>query len=207
MECSSQPKQNLEKICQQFDQDPNKCNEHESCFWDPMEGECEASKFDQMQTLPEGIVESTCTENLDVATCARKNHCFWEATGAGGVGVCVNVVQATNVCLLYTTPLLCSTNKLCHWTGQKCQTWKGLLRKAHLTKGNVQQPPTNQSNDSSSMAHDFLLAFICSILGLGLGLTIAWTCSKLDPYKPSNDDYRDISMDEHSRSQSIVRNV
>jgi len=107
-ECSSVLEGDAEAICKQFAGDMQKCDAQLDCFWDTKDRECNEVKQGAGAHV---VVRTTCATLRTETDCAGTAACFWDDQ------LCVNVVQAVNVCQVYTTPKLCSTNALCHWQG------------------------------------------------------------------------------------------
>merc|ERR1719265_1794094 len=105
-ECSSVRRNDAEAICKQFAGDMQKCDAQLDCFWDAKDREC--SEVEQGMP-PHVVVGTNCATFTTETGCAGTASCFWDDR------LCVNVVQAVNVCQVYTTPKLCSTNVLCQW--------------------------------------------------------------------------------------------
>jgi len=105
-ECESVEEKNAEEICQKFIQ-PQECDAQLDCFWDSKDRECSEVKQGAGDHM---VVRTTCASLTTETSCAGTASCFWDDN------LCINVVQAVNVCQVYTTPKLCSTNVVCHWT-------------------------------------------------------------------------------------------
>lgn len=202
-ECMSSPASDIEAICKQFAQDPIKCDEHENCFWDELDFECAENKFPTPAEMGQGkggkpvFVSSVCSSFKDVNSCAAQAKCFWDSTAYHVAGVCVNVIQAQNVCRVLNSPVHCSTNMLCHWRGNVCQASAGLRAVFHKPTSSL---PSNDENSSEWKSYTFM-GIYASILGVMVGLTFSWARSKCSPNQDSNNDYRDISLDINSQRQ------
>lgn len=186
-ECSSSWESNVEAICAQFARDPRKCDRHQNCFWDRVDRECEEA------IVPMGMLPShfsfnakPCASNLDVHGCAGQPECFWDSTA--GRGVCVNVVQASNVCHVLNSPQECSTNRICQWQGLQCVASAGLQRLHAVHKIDRK---TQHSSTWEKKAFAATAACACGIL---VGFFTFWARSKC--LHTSNDDYRDIILDQ-----------
>jgi len=201
-ECRSRLATDVEAICKQFDRDPIKCDANKDCFYDQLDFECSEMKFPgqggkgaagrnaawNMPNLGPAMsyVSGTCSNYKDLHSCAGAAQCFWDATA----NLCINALQAANVCHVLNTAQYCSTNLLCRWQGTVCSPAAGHLRKAH-------EPMTSQN--TSDWNRNLIFAGAASVLGLLMGLALSWAQSKYTKDNTSNEDYRDIMMDINSR--------
>jgi len=203
-ECRSRLSTDVEAVCKQFDRDPLKCDAHKDCFYDQLDRECSEIKFPgqggrgaaghgqwAMPNLGPAMtyVSGTCSNYKDLHSCAGAAQCFWDSAAAPGV--CINALQAANVCHVLNTPQFCSTNMLCRWQNNMCSpTAGGRLRKAH-------EPMT--SEHTTDWNRNLIFAGAASVLGLMMGLALSWAQAKYSNDNTSNEDYRDIMMDINSR--------
>jgi len=203
-ECRSRLSTDVEAVCKQFDRDPMKCDAHKDCFYDQLDRECSEIKFPgqggrgaaghgqwAMPNLGPAMtyVSGTCSNYKDLHSCAGAAQCFWDSAAAPGV--CINALQAANVCHVLNTPQFCSTNMLCRWQNNMCSpTAGGRLRKAH-------EPMT--SEHTTDWNRNLIFAGAASVLGLMMGLALSWVQAKYSNDNTSNEDYRDIMMDINSR--------
>jgi len=204
-ECRSRLSTDVEAICKQFDRNPVKCDAHKDCFYDQLDLECSEMKFPgqggkggrpgqgqwAMPNLGPAMsyVSGTCSNYKDVHSCAGAAQCFWDPSAAPGV--CINALQAANVCHVLNTPQFCSTNMLCHWQNNMCSPMAGMqLHKAH-------EPMTSKA--TIDWNRNLIFAGAASVLGLMMGLMLSWAQAKYSNDNTSNEDYRDIMMDINSR--------
>jgi len=209
MECIEATAGNVEAICNQFARDPLSCDSHENCFWDAKDQECSELKgygpFAQKPVLP-----VMCANFKNVNECASQSSCFWDNN------VCINVIQASNVCSVLSSPQACSTNRNCHWRDNSCSIaqipapFAGLnfagnqLRTAgqHHLRSAHQQEDTNEPSQST----DYLIMFACGFSGALLGLLFALAMQTMCQQKSNQEDdfYRDIVLDVHSHRRQVV---
>lgn len=201
-ECRSRLATDVEAICKQFDRDPIKCDANKDCFYDQLDLECSEMKFPgqggkggagrnaawNMPNLGPAMsyVSGTCSNYKDLHSCAGAAQCYWDATA----NLCINALQAANLCHVLNTAQYCSTNLLCRWQGNVCSPAAGHLLKAHA-------PMTSQN--TSDWNRNLIFAGAASVLGLLMGLALSWAQTKFTKDNTSNEDYRDIMMDINSR--------
>jgi len=199
-ECLSVSENDIEAICERFTKDPKLCDQHENCFWDEFDFECSEIEFapngepmnEEKPSESEPIFSTDCGNFQDVNSCAAQAHCFWDSVAGHAMGLCVNVIQAKNVCRVLDTAQHCSTNGLCHWRGTYCVPVAG-LRSVHRSTTDVMK---------AYVPTEFEVGMAASVLGLLLGLFLAWVQSKVNHARSlmaSNEDYRDIMMDINSQ--------
>lgn len=197
MECSAATQGSIEAVCKQFARDPAQCDAHENCFWDAKDYECSEIEYGRGFRKP--ILTQQCSTFRSLNDCASVSSCFWDTTS----NLCVNVVQATNVCGVYNTPVLCATNRLCHFRNGVCsldqQTQLPGRAGLHLQSVHEDTPA-----DSSASGNDYVIMFACGFSGSLLGLLFALGAQKLCQRKVSQEDYRDIVLDVNSHRRQVV---
>merc|ERR1711879_204486 len=107
----------------------------------------------------------------NVDQCASQAMCFWDNT------VCINVIQATNVCSVLEQPQPCSTNPLCHWQNNKCE----LANIPAPLAGGLRLQKTldmPKATNTSSKTADYLIMFACGFTGALIGLLFALVTQK-----------------------------
>jgi len=205
-ECVTASEADMEAICNQFYRDPVKCDQHENCFWDEVDKECAENKYTgKISDKP--ILTQICSNFHDIMSCASQAMCFWDTIANSNLGLCVNVIQAENVCRVLDTAIHCSTNALCHWQGGYCQAagLHGLLQAApRLQKSAAAKSPENKAAPATNWQLDLLVGVGASVLGLTIGLFVSWAHAKYQTDQVSNEDYRDIMMDMNTQVRQIV---
>lgn len=192
MECSEATENSIEAVCKQFARDAVACDAHENCFWDEKDIECSEIEFGTFANKPVLTVQCSSFHNLN--DCASAASCFWDNT------VCINVVQATNVCGVLTSAQACSTNKLCHWRSNVCQIANGVTGAGGL---HLQKSHTSETSETGNGLNYFVM-FACGFSGALLGLLVSLGTEKVCWRKTSQEDYRDIILDVNSNRRQIV---
>lgn len=205
-ECVTASEADMEAICNQFYRDPVKCDEHENCFWDEVDKECAENTYTgKISDKP--VLTQICSNFHDIMSCASQAMCFWDTIANSNLGLCVNVIQAENVCRVLDTAIHCSTNALCHWQGGYCQAagLHGLLQAApRLQKSAAAaKGPKVKAAPTPSWQLDLLVGVGASVLGLTIGLFVSWAHAKYQTDQVSNEDYRDIMMDMNQVRQIV----
>jgi len=205
-ECVTASEADMEAICNQFYRDPVKCDEHENCFWDEVDKECAENKYTgKISDKP--VLTQICSNFHDIMSCASQAMCFWDTIANSNLGLCVNVIQAENVCRVLDTAIHCSTNALCHWQGGYCQAagLHGLLQAApRLQKyAAAAKGPQDKAAPTTNWPLDLLVGVGASVLGLTIGLFVSWAHAKYQTDQVSNEDYRDIMMDMNQVRQIV----
>merc|ERR1711972_1291092 len=116
----------------------------------------------------------------------------------------VNVVQASNVCAVYNTPVLCATNRLCHYHNGLCslaRSGAGGLNKLNLQSAHEGTEPASSTTTTTT---DYFVMFACGFSGSLLGLLFALGTQKLCQRNASQEDYRDIVLDVNSHRRQVV---
>merc|ERR1711941_150562 len=137
---------------------------HQDCFWDARDGECSEVKKMPFKNKP--VLMAICGNFKTVDQCASQAMCFWDNT------VCINVIQATNVCSVLEQPQTCSTNPICHWQNNKCE----LANIPAPSAGGLRLQKTLElpkATDTSSKTADYLIMFACGFTGALIGLLFA----------------------------------
>lgn len=184
-ECSSSRESNVEAICAQFARDPRKCDRHQNCFWDRIDRECEEARvYMGVQPSHFAYTNNPCSSNRYLDGCAAQPECFWDSTA--GSGMCVNLVQASNVCHVLNSAQECSTNGMCQWKSVICVTSVG-LQAVHNT---VQKP-----QESSAWEKKIIAGAVACVCGVFMGFFTFWARAKC-LRQTSNEDYRDIILDQ-----------
>lgn len=197
MECSEAFPNNIEAICKQFAGDAVKCDAHENCFWDSKDVECsEISEFNPFKITP--VLTTQCSKFHNLNECASEASCFWDNT------VCINVIQASNVCSVLGTAQACSTNKLCHWRDNSCK-----LANVPASAGGFRlQKPSPKGPEAVTDTSDYVVMFACGFSGALLGLLFALATTKVCQSKiatiEEDDYYRDIVLDVSSQRRQVV---
>lgn len=202
-ECVTASEADMEAICNQFYRDPVKCDQHENCFWDEVDKECAENTYSgKLSDKP--LLTQICSNFKDVMSCASQAMCFWDTIANSNLGLCVNVIQAQNVCRVLDTAIHCSTNALCHWQGGICKATEmhGLLQKSAPASRGTQQ--RGQKKAAPMWQQNLLVGFGASVLGLTIGILASWIHGKYQTDQVSNDDYRDIMMDMNSQMRQVV---
>jgi len=208
MECIEATANNVEAICNQFARDPLSCDSHENCFWDAKDQECSELKgygpFAQKPVLP-----VMCAKFTNVNECASQSSCFWDNN------VCINVIQASNVCSVLNSPQACSTNRNCHWRDNSCSIaqipapFAGLNFAGNQlrTSGHqLRSAHSEQDANEPSQSTDYLIMFACGFSGALLGLLFALAMQTMCQQKSNQEDdfYRDIVLDVTSHRRQMV---
>lgn len=196
LECSEAFPNNIEAICKQFAGDAVKCDAHENCFWDGKDMECsEISEFRPFKVTP--VVTTQCSNLHNVNECASEASCFWDKT------VCINVIQASNVCSVLASAQACSTNTLCHWRENACK----LAHPPASAGGFRLQRPRQQSTGYTNDTSDYVVMFACGFSGALLGLLCALASTRFCNRKTAGQDddyYRDTVLDVSSQRRQVV---
>lgn len=197
-ECVEAAANDVEAICGQYSRDPVQCSLHQDCFWDARDAECSEVKKMPFKNKP--VLMAICGNFKTVDQCASQAMCFWDNT------VCINVIQATNVCSVLEQPQTCSTNPLCHWQNNKCELAN---IPAPLAGGLRLQKTldTPKATNTSSKAADYLIMFACGFTGALIGLLFALVtqkvCQKSQQGGEEYDFYRDIVLDVNSQRRHV----
>lgn len=197
-ECVEAAANDIEAICGQYSRDPVQCSLHQDCFWDARDGECSEVKKMPFKNKP--VLMAICGNFKTVDQCASQAMCFWDNT------VCINVIQATNVCSVLEQPQPCSTNPLCHWQNNKCELAN---IPAPLAGGLRLQKTldTPKATNTSSKTADYLIMFACGFTGALIGLLFALVtqkvCQKSQQGGEEYDFYRDIVLDVNSQRRHV----
>jgi len=194
MECSEATRGSVEAVCKQFARSPTECDAHENCFWDAKDYECSEIEFGMGFRKP--VLTQQCSTFRSVNDCAFHSTCFWDTAS----NLCVNVVQASNVCGVYNTAALCATNRLCHFRNGICA-----LDQANPMSGlHLQNVHEDTQPASTSSGNDYFVMFACGFSGALLGLLLALGMQKMCTRKASQEDYRDIVLDVNSHRRQVV---
>lgn len=190
-ECSSYNEHDAEGLCKQYGLNPQQCDAQMDCFWDEKDHEC----TDVKGIIPGrgkggASLRTTCMNYKTAETCAAQASCFWEQSQ--NQKVCVNVVQAVNVCRVLTSPVTCSTNILCTWQGSSCDLASGHW--LTLLNHNAAHPMKNTKTEKkSSMQVSFIPSLIMVILGFAVGVLATlgcwWKKKQTDFQTPLDMDY------------------
>jgi len=197
-ECVEAAANDVEAICGQYSRDPVQCSLHQDCFWDARDGECNEVKKMPFKNKP--VLMAICGNFKTVDQCASQAMCFWDNT------VCINVIQATNVCSVLEQPQTCSTNPICHWQNNKCE----LANIPAPLAGGLRLQKTLElpkATDTSSKTADYLIMFACGFTGALIGLLFALVtqkvCQKSQQGGEEYDFYRDIVLDVNSQRRHV----
>jgi len=195
-ECSSYNEHDAEGLCKQYGLNPQQCDAQMDCFWDEKDHECTDVKgIIPGRGMRGASIRTTCVNYKTAETCAAQASCFWEQSQSQKV--CVNVVQAVNVCRVLTSPVTCSTNILCTWQGSSCDLASGhwltqvnsktsTPKAAHTMKNSSQT-----EKKSSSTKISFIPSLIMVILGFAAGVLATLGCRK----KKQTDFQTPLDMD------------
>jgi len=196
-ECSSYNEHDAEGLCKQYGLNPQQCDAQLDCFWDEKDHECSDVKGIAFSSRGRGAasIRTTCINYKTAETCAAQASCFWEQSG--NQKVCVNVVQAVNVCRVLTSPITCSTNILCTWQGSSCDLASGHWLTQVNAKTAVDPKQTahtmknTKTQKKSSTNISFFPSLIMVILGFAVGVLATLGCRK----KKQTDFQTPLDMD------------
>jgi hypothetical protein len=196
-ECSSYNEHDAEGLCKQYGLNPQQCDAQLDCFWDEKDHECSDVKGIAFSSRGRGAasIRTTCINYKTAETCAAQASCFWEQSG--NQKVCVNVVQAVNVCRVLTSPITCSTNILCTWQGSSCDLASGHWLTQVNAKTAVDPKQTahtmknTKTHKKSSTNISFIPSLIMVILGFAVGVLATLGCRK----KKQTDFQTPLDMD------------
>lgn len=192
-ECSEATRGSIEAVCKQFGRDPTACDANENCFWDAKDYECSEIEFGMHFQRP--VLRQQCSTFRTMPDCTSHADCFFDTTS----NLCMNVVQAKNVCGVYNSPVLCSTNRLCHFRNGVCALAQtGAMMNSGLHLQSVHEDTKAAARSTTS---DYALMFACGFSGSILGLLFAFGVQKYCQRKASQEDYRDIVLDVNSHRQ------
>merc|ERR1711879_981368 len=201
-ECVEAAANDVEAICGQYSRDPVQCSLHQDCFWDARDGECNEVKKMPFKNKP--VLMAICGNFKTVDQCASQAMCFWDNT------VCINVIQAANVCSVLEQPQPCSTNPLCHWQNNKCE----LANIPAPLAGGLRLQKTldmPKATNTSSKTADYLIMFACGFTGALIGLLFALVtqkvCQKSQQGGEEYDFYRDIVLEVNSQRRHVQRPI
>lgn len=197
-ECSEATTGSIEAVCKQYGRDPTACDANENCFWDAKDFECSEIEYGMHFMKP--VLQEQCSNYRQLSDCASRATCFFDTAS----NLCMNVVQASNVCGVYTSPALCSTNRLCQFQNGICTVARtpqaGGLSGLHLQSVHEN---TNAAA-SSTTSTEYVVMMACGFAGSLLGLLFAMGTQKLCQRKASQEDYRDIVLDVNSQRRQVV---
>lgn len=197
-ECSEATTGSIEAVCKQYGRDPTACDANENCFWDAKDFECSEIEYGMHFMKP--VLQEQCSIYRQLSDCASRATCFFDTAS----NLCMNVVQASNVCGVYTSPALCSTNRLCQFQNGMCTLARtpqaGGLSGLHLQSVHEN---TNAAAGSTTST-DYVVMMACGFTGSLLGLLFAMGTQKLCQRKASQEDYRDIVLDVNSQRRQVV---
>lgn len=185
--CYAGLKGDVEALCDQFSNSREDCDAQLECFFDAQESECsEVEIMNPEQPFP--TYNSACENYRTVDKCASEPDCFFED------GVCVNLIQARNICGVLFTPQLCSTNSGCVWQSNMCQISAPRLRQ-----------PARQMDQSSDFLSKGVEGLIYLLAGIMVGILLtyiwSWICTKRA--QGSSQEIA-LDLDYYSRHNEVV---
>jgi len=194
-ECSSYNEHDAEGLCKQYGLNPQQCDAQMDCFWDEKDHECTDVKgIIPGRGMGGASIRTTCVNYKTAETCAAQASCFWEQSQ--NQKVCVNVIQAVNVCRVLTSPVTCSTNILCTWQGSSCDLASGhWLTQVNSKTSNPKKAHTmknTKTEKKSSTQIYFFPSLVMVILGFAAGVLATLGCRKK---KQTTDFQTPLDMD------------
>lgn len=183
-ECYPGLKGDVEALCAQFSNSRKDCDAQLECFYDAQDSECSEIDMTGAESVPE--YDAACESHFTVDECASEPSCFFED------GVCVNLIQARNICGVLSTPQLCSTNSGCVWQDNICQIPAPRLR-------------TIRPAEKNDIVGKSVEGIIYLLAGIMVGTFLTFSCIWLCQGKAWESDFQEnyVEMD-HSRKNSVV---